>query len=923
MRALSATVLLCFTLTAAEVPPEAPTPAREKTLQKAPLETAVDEFRVQTANLGRPGSQSVAAKYHGPRPQWHGRIYENFRNDALDAVPHQIVQRGEDKSLLRRNQFGFNVAGPVVIPKLYNGSRSTFFSVSYEGVRERISRANLLTVATEGERAGDFSRTVDLSGNALPIYDPRTTRANPNYDSSIPVSTGNLQYIRDPFPGNRIPTDRLDPKAVDAVGLYPHANSNAGPFDQNNYFVVSPETNTADGFIFKLDHSIGERHKLSFSGSTSNGTIDAAPVIPNAADSSPVDRQFQSRSGNLQYVATISPRTFNTFSFLATDNRNANTSDLFPMYHFGYLPMGKWNAQGRRAEANYTFSDSLSAKRGKHSLRFSAQYFGVQVTSYSNGDPLGYYEFGSGITSLPGVVNTGHPFASFLLGMAQYAEQSEVMSPSYFRRSLGSAAVRDQYEIRSDLTITASLNLQASAPRTEKYDRQTSIDFNVMNPENGAPGALVAAGTNGVGRAFQPVRTVLEPSIGLAWNPLGNSRRVVRAGYSRSYTPIPIGWGQFATQGYNGSPNYISANAQLDAAAVLSQGLPPSTPLPDLRPDAVNNMIADYIEPTGRLPRYQSATLTYEQQLPASTVVTLGFGHSDGKNMFAGENGVNLNAISLDDLSYRDALNNEDFRKTLRPYPQYVNFETNGLYPIGRYQRDGGYVKVEKRSDRGLLVTATYEYAKQMDDYYGPGIQDFFNRDNDWSRTAYVSPHRFSMTYVYELPFGPGKSLFSYSDWRRLIVEGWSLSGMTAINSGDPLILRPMFNNTGGVVRSLNVNVVPGVEASVPNQSANLWFNPAAFTQPDDFTIGNASRTSPTLLGPGSQNNDLSIAKRISLDGERALEFSAVGFNFTNHANWTEPDTVIGSAAAPNLNAGKIIGSVGGRVIQLGLRYSF
>ena len=922
MRALLATALLCLALHAAEAPPEAP-PARDKTPQKSPLEIAVDEFRVQTGNLGRPGSPAVAAKFQGPKPHWHGRVYENFRNDFLDAVPHQIVQRGEDKSLLRRNQFGVNLGGPVVIPKLYDGSHSTFFSVSYEGVRERISRANLLTVATEGQREGDFSHTVDLSGAVVPVYDPNTTRLNPAYNASLPVSTDNLQYIRDMFPGNKIPTDRLDPKALEAINLYPHPNSNAGPFDQNNYFVVSPETNTADGFIIKLDHSIGERHKLSFSGSTSNGYAGSAAVIPNEADSSPVNHQFENRSGNLQYVTTISPRTINTAGVAASTNRNTNSSDLFPMYRFGYLPMGKWNPQGRRAEADYTFSDSLSTKRGKHSLRFSGSYFLAQVTSYSNGDPLGYYEFGSGITSLPGIVDTGHPFASFLLGMAQYAEESEVMSPSYFRRSLGNTSVRDQYEMRADLTITASLNVQTSVPRTEKYDRQSSIDFNVINPANGMPGALVAAGTNGIGSSFQPVRSALEPSIGLAWNPWANSRRVVRASYSRSYSPVPIGWGQFATQGFNGSPNYISTNSQLNPAAVLSQGLPPSPPLPDLRPDAVNNMIADYIEPTGRLPRYQSASLSYEQQLPASTVVTVGFGHSDGKNMFVDDNGVNLNAIPLDDLSYRDALNDEDFRKTLRPYPQYVNFEVNGLYPIGRYQRDAGYVKVEKRSDRGLLITATYEYAKQMDDYYGPGIQDFYNRDNDWARTPYISPHRFSMTYVYELPFGPGKSLFGYNDWRRHLVQGWSLSGMTAVNSGDPLILRPMFNNTGGVVRNLNVNVVPGVDPSVANPGPNLWFNPAAFTQPDDFSIGNASRTSPTVLTPGSQNHDLSIAKRISIDSERAIEFSAVGFNFVNHANWTEPDTVIGPASSPNLNAGKIIGSVGGRVIQLGLRYSF
>jgi hypothetical protein len=146
---------------------------------------------------------------------------------------------------------------------------------------------------------------------------------------------------------------------------------------------------------------------------------------------------------------------------------------------------------------------------------------------------------------------------------------------------------------------------------------------------------------------------------------------------------------------------------------------------------------------------------------------------------------------------------------------------------------------------------------------------------------------------------------------------------MTVVNSGDPLALRPQFNNTGGVVNALNVNVVPGVDPRVPEPGPEMWFNPAAFAQPADFTIGDASRTHPYLMAPGSQNLDLSLTKRFALDGERTVELSAVGFNFINQANWNDPDVVIGPESAPNVNAGRIIGSRGGRVIQLGLRYSF
>src|SRR5690242_4285162 len=175
----------------------------------AALEHALQEFQSETETLGiRQNSVDAESNQSVIKPAWHGRIFENLRNDALDAVPHEIRQRGQDKSLLQRNQFGFNISGPVIIPHLVKQRNNTFFSLSYEGVRERIARTYLRTVPTLAERSGDFSKTVEQAGNPLLIYDAGTTRLNPNYDSSQVVSPANLQYLRDPFPGNRIPAYR-------------------------------------------------------------------------------------------------------------------------------------------------------------------------------------------------------------------------------------------------------------------------------------------------------------------------------------------------------------------------------------------------------------------------------------------------------------------------------------------------------------------------------------------------------------------------------------------------------------------------------------------------------------------------------------------------------------------------------------------
>lgn len=418
---------------------------------------------------------------------------------------------------------------------------------------------------------------------------------------------------------------------------------------------------------------------------------------------------------------------------------------------------------------------------------------------------------------------------------------------------------------------------------------------------------------------------MLNPSASLSWNPLGDSKTLIRARYARGGLAPSMPFFQWGAQGFNAYPTYISPNVQLEPAAVLSNGLPPlSVPIPDLRPEAANNTFAHMHDTTGRSPIWQDIHLDLERQLPGSIVVSSTLTYSDGKNIPVDEAAANPNAIPLEALKYRDLLNNEEFNRSLRPYPQYRGFLLAGLYARGRTRNSGIAMKVEKRSSQGLFWSATYNYGKQMDDYSGPyGKQDYYRRENEWSLGTGSLLHTLQFSYVYELPFGANKPLLNSTGWRQHLVSGWSVSGTGSIQGGNPMALRALFNNTGGVVQALRVNVVPGVDPHVADPGPVGWFNPAAFAQPPDFTIGNLSRTHPTLRNPGNQNYDLSTTKRVTFAAERTLELSLAAFNFVNHANWTDPDNAIGPTNAPNVNAGKIIGSTGGRVIQLGLRFSF
>lgn len=923
---------------------EAPIPGSSD-IGPSVVDAAIEQFRISTRERGlRSDSPKAFQAGGGKLPQYHGRLIYNIRNDLFDAIPHQIRQRGGQQSILRRHQFGFNISGPVFIPKLYNGGTRTFFTLSYEGVRESIARSLLETLPIGPERSGDFSRTVDQSGAPLPIYDPASTSENPAFNAGIPVSTGNLQYLRSRFANNIIPAARLDPVAMRTMPFFPEPNTSVGPFFRNNFFVVSPERNVVDGFTGRIDHIFNDRHRANFDLTTTNAFVGAAKWFDNAANPGPMDRIETSQSGSLQHIFTISPETIHTttFSFSSSGFENqidqstnypaqlgipGKLSNVFPAFNIldGYLDIGRANLIRRNYRHTYTLTNTYATRIGIHNLRFSGRATQFQLNSFQPDYPSGRFRFQNAFTALPGIVNTGHGFATFMLGESDFAELSVVDQPSYWRRWYFSGRVVDQVELRRGLNLTFDVNLERSLPRVEKYDRQSTVDLSAVNPETGATGALVFAGMNGNGRTFQKPILVLEPRVSLAWNPSSERGSVVRMNYSRSYSAWSLAYGHWGSQGYNLYPTVISPNRLTTPAVLLRDGFGDSVGLaPNFSPSAADNTLAELQSQTNHVPMSVNYSLSYEQEIPGNLLLVVGVSRDFSRNLFVNEATFDPNAVPLDFLSFRDLLNDESFLRNLRPFPQYQRFSLNSMWPAGRFNRDEASMRIEKRATGGLTLRATYRFAKQMDNYSGPGaIQDKYNLDKEWAVASFNSPHVASLNYVYELPFGPNKSYFTFSDWRRYVIAGWSFTGTSTLVSGRPLSLRAAFNNTGSVVQTLYVNVVPGVSPHVDNPSPERWFNPAAFSHPDDFTIGNAPRNMPNLFGPARQNHDLSVSKRFPLTSGQSLEFTAVGLNFMNIGNLDDPDTEIGPARAPNANAGRILQSVGGRIIQLGLRLNF
>lgn len=900
--------------------------------QSTAMTDAIAEFRRLTANLGTTETSGadggvVTASRATVRPAWHGRLYENFRNNALDAIPHEIVQRNQPQRKLRRNQFGLNVTGPVYIPKIYNGTGRTFFTLSYEGMREILGQSQLNTIPTTLERTGSFGHVVDIAGRPLPIYDPLTTSLNPDYNPALPVSRSNLLYNRLPFDGNTIPQDRLDQAAMEAMNYYPQPNTAAGPFFRNNYFVVSNQVNNADGFILTLDHTFLEKNRVTVRLNNSGGQNGRAPIFPTAANPQSPNVDVSSRGARLEHIYTASAANINTFRLEASSNRAENQSQflpngkVFPRYQIdGYQSMGNNMALGYDTTNVFLIGNAFSTRKGNHRLSLGLELQQTQINTFRPFGPEGIFNFDAGYSSLPGIINTGHPFATFLLGAPSDLVQNVVTSPSYFRWDQQRYLFGDQWQVTPSLTLTLGANLEIYGQRTEKYDRQSNISLDVLNPVNGLPGALVVANQGGQGRTFPPTWKKVEPSIGIAWSVLGDNNTVLRLSWDRRYGGPDTANFQWGTQAFNGRRTYVAPNAQLEPALFLENGIPEDQVFPDLRPEAANGTQANIFDVSNRQPTQQNFEASIQRQLAPFLILTVTGRYEYTRNQLLGRNTINPNAVPLDALVYRDQLNDLNFRNSLRPYPQFQDFDPARFWPGGSSKTKLFTARLEKRTSGGLALTVSYQYQWQISN--SGNIQDYYNLNNEWAQSA-GQPHSVNLDYIYELPFGPGKQLLSGGGLLASFLGGWAISGQSRFFTGGPLLLQAQFNNTGTVVPSLRPNMVEGVDPHVENPGPALWFNPEAFVQPPNFTIGNTPRAHPTLRGPGGYNHDITLNKRIQVGSDRTLEFTASLFNATNHANWNDPDTRIGPASAPNANAGRIIGSSGGRIVQLGLRLNF
>jgi hypothetical protein len=517
---------------------------------------SVQEFKIQTnsydSQYGHTGGGIINVSLKGGTNTLHGSVYEFARRKAWDANSFQNNAQGLPKDAHYLDQWGYEVDGPIYIPKVYDGRNKSFFMYNYEGYREGTPRPQTLSTPAKEFLDGDFSKNVDGQGRTITIYDPQTGRDI------------NGVWTRDAFAGNKIPTNRINPIAKNILNYFPAPNTRTNGVDYTslNYFFAGADALDKDRFYnvtVKLDQQLGSKHHLFFRAGSNDRTQMAfddgsnAIIGPGARGSLPEKRINDAYV--LDWVGVLTPRTVANVRvsfarYLEQDRSDQNEGfDLtklgFPASLASQIPGGPffgvynitdYQNLGRYPSGSITNTWSIGANvartQGAHSLKAGIDMRWIQYIVTSLGNPLSLttnrvatqkdYNRADGLS--------GNTAASFLLGTISAGSSDLNALPTYLYRYYA-PWIQDDWKVSRRLTVNLGLRWDLNIPANERFNRlNRGFDLNAVNPVDklidrtkfpGFPtvkGAVLFAGVDGQSRT--PADTymkAIQPRFGAAY----------------------------------------------------------------------------------------------------------------------------------------------------------------------------------------------------------------------------------------------------------------------------------------------------------------------------------------------------------------------------------------------------------------------
>lgn len=949
---------------------------------------SVQEFKVQSNTMSAEFGYTLGGVINlvtkSGTNALHGTLYNFFRNDALDANSWANNRAGRAKAPLRYNQYGGSIGGPIRFPSKvfgplgYDGRDRSFFFYNYEGYKFTTSATGFLTVPTEAFRKGDFSQLRNGNGDLIRIFDPATTRANPNGQG----------FLRDQFANNVIPTNRLDPVSVNILQFYPLPNrtpDNAAS-NLNNYFGVVSNKRDLTNHTARVDHRFSEKNNfygrfIFYRQFTDNGLRNLLP--------DPLARQrldpYGGRNIVLSDTHSFTPNLLHEFriglarQFFTFQVASAGLGipaqiglpsivppDQLPLVGNG-LPAFP-DAIGTRTGQVGQLFDSFSWLRGKHSMKFGTEMRLTQANNLQKSAPSGSFQFPTTLTDNAAPVagnrlNTGSQFATFLLGAVGSASVTTHRGESQAGKAFG-FYFNDEWRI-GRLSLNLGLRYDFQQQPFERNCGTSNFNPVATNPANNLPGLTQYACID-YGRTFvENDLNDFAPRVGFSFDVFGNQKTVVRGGYGIFYSTVFSAVANF--EGTNGfattSTGYQPPGGNnLLTAFQFSSGFPtaPLQPLgsalgPNLFALSNNAGFREAFSPT---PMSQQWNLSLQQQLPGGFLVEATYSANHGTHLLSGTYDLNqADPAKVREFGLAGRLNNAvpnpfagkvpgafggatiTQAQALRPLPYIGAINVNSPH-MGNSIYHALLLSGEKRFSRGFTLLASYTWGKLISDSVlnpinfvateGAGEFGFqnglYNRRAERSEDPSNVPHRFVLSALWELPIGKGQLINIDNGFANTVLGGWQLNTITTIVSGAPLIVRGASNGLANRPDMLRVPELADGFTDANPQSGVLWFDPTAFVNPALYTYGNTPRAISQFRNPGAIIVDMSVFKNFVITEGLKLQFRAEAFNAPNHVNLGFPNTSF-SPGANGLNAsasfGRITSSRDPRQMQLGLKLIF
>jgi hypothetical protein len=896
--------------------------------ESSPSMEALEEFKIQTSGMSAEFTRTAGGVFNfvmkSGTNQYHGSGMYQWHNESFDANTYSNNFYGQSRRRDRRDNWALSLGGPVTIPKIVNGKDKWFFYSAYEKYNESFAGGGSPNVTVplpdwyNGNLSGYLTSDVlgtDALGRSVQrgaVYDPATSRT---IDGSL---------VREMFPGNIIPASRISKVSQNLINIMkahylPQVKGPDGNFAllNNSFFPVSNQAGfNQTQFSTKSDFQINQKQRLSGSFNfidrprtllDQGGVWDSTD--PNGGPLSRARSQYvSSHYIRLAHDYTVTSTMLN--HVLVSFNRQINPSTSKHVGEAGGQILGikgivqdsnypeiaglsgdrvsfptlGYQSNDVGAGTAYQFVDTFSWFRGKHSLKFGFDYRWNGL-NWRNASGPAQFNFNANVTGLPGFNQTGHGFASMLLGQVTSASVN-VDTPVGSQFPMYSWFVQDDYKVTRSLTLNFGMRWDFQPQGTEKYDRLHNFNPTLMDPLYNIPGAVEFAGT-GEGRNGK--RTFYPNSLGSTWGPRfgfayqmpSQLKMTVRGGYGVFYNPrIPNGWsgvpwGNKAGFTATNQVNQVTPNMPSFTWDDGYNGVVKSATLnPSLAHDLWGPVSWD--PDGGRVGYTQQWNLNIQRELPANMVLDIGYVGTKSTGLLSNEmrkmNQIPYKALALGDtlgnwinsdasipaaakaLGARYPYGNSGeyipMYQTLMPYPTVIYW--SDLYswnsPLGFANYQALQIQVNKRLSGGLQFQSNYTFSKNLGnlssafgDTWGQNYSrpmDYYNLSLEKSVLEYDQKHIVKIGASYDTPFGRGRKYgHDLPMWLDFLSGGWTLQYIGNYSSGMPV----GFGATGTPNSNFATNrafIVNPTGKSMKNAS----FDASAFDM-TDISVAHAGKT--------------------------------------------------------------------------------